>query len=106
MDDTGKPVDGRNPNDQISLARQSLELAVREASSVDEHDTGKLSYIGAYGLLTDALLGHVPENKRAAVTAWTRAHNDEVAGQSVGWESAAEEGHAEDARALALQMLG
>jgi len=106
IDDTGGRVSSsRNPHDQSRLAIQLLELAAREASSVDEYDSGKLSYIGAYGLLTDALLGYVPEEKRAVATAWTRTHNDSISGQALGWENSAEEGHAEDAKDVALRIL-
>ena len=48
-----------------------LELAVREASSVDEHETGKLSYIGCCGLLLDAYLGYIPCDRRDEALAWT-----------------------------------
>jgi len=34
-----------------------------------------------------------------------KAHNDEQVGQSVGWQSAAEVGHAEDARVEAVELL-
>jgi hypothetical protein len=106
LDDRGctAPVH-RSPYDLDWMAMRGLELAAREASSVDEHDTGRLSYIGAGGMVVDALLGYVPAANRNAVLAWTRAHNDEATGQSVGWQGAAEEGHADDARITAMDIL-
>lgn len=95
----------RNPYDSGWKALRLLELAVREASSVDEDDTGKLSYIGAWGMVVDSMLGHVPPAGRERALAWTRAHNDEATGQSAGWQGAAEDGHADDARGTAMDVL-
>jgi hypothetical protein len=95
----------RDPYNADWKALRMLELAVREASSDDEHDTGRLSYIGGWGLAVDAMLGHVPYDQRTTALAWTRAHNDEMAGRSVGWKGAAEKGHAEDARHIAIDVL-
>ncbi|MCF4130094.1 hypothetical protein [Methylobacterium sp. SyP6R] len=105
MNDVPGAAASRNPYDRAWLGVRLLELAMREASSVDEHDTGRLSYIGAWGRVVEHLIPQFPPDQHARARAWTEAHNDEAAGQAVGWEGAAEEGHAEDARVQAVGML-
>ena len=94
----------RNPYDLHWKALRVLELAVREASSVDEHDTGKLSYIGAWGMVVDAMLGHIPYVDRDRALAWTQAHNDEAAGQS-HWLAGSPRRACDDARGTAVDIL-
>ena len=105
MNDTGSAHYERNPYDKQWLATRMLELAVREASSVDEYDTGKLSYIGAWELLVNQLVGHIPQQQHSKLLAWVHAHNDEETGQAIGWDGAAEVGHAEDARLHAVRIM-
>lgn len=105
MNDRSGAAATRNPDDKAWLGVRRLELAMREASSVDEHDTGRLSYIGAWGQIIEHLIPQLPLCRHVRARAWTEAHNDEAAGQAVGWEGAAEEGHAEDARTQAVTML-
>ena len=95
----------RNPYDEIWLAVRCLELAMREASSVDDYTANRLSYIGAWGQVVEHLAPKLSPGSRKRATAWSEAHNDEAAGQAVGWEGAAEEGHAEDARLQAVKMI-
>jgi hypothetical protein len=105
MDDRTVLATARNPYDKRWLATRRLELALREATSVDEHETGRLSYIGAWGNVVESLIPQIPPGGYDRARAWTRAHNDEVVGQAVGWSGAAEEGHAMDARIQAIQMV-
>lgn len=105
MEDGTEAPSGRNPYDKLWLTVRRLELAMREASSVDEHETHRLSYIGSWGQVVDHLVSAIPEKNHHRARAWVEAHNDEIAGQAVGWSGAAEEGHAEDAREQAVQMM-
>lgn len=105
MDDRGSMTNQRNPYDKHWLATRRLELALREASSVDEHDTGRLSYIGSWGRVVENLIPQIRPNDHERARAWAKAHNDEGTGQAVGWPGAAEEGHAMDARLQAMQMM-
>ncbi|HEY0331546.1 MAG TPA: hypothetical protein VGC77_20910 [Rhodopseudomonas sp.] len=105
MQDGAAAPSDRNPYDKSWLAVRRLELAMREASSVDEHDTQRLSYIGSWGRVVDHLADNIPTAHHRRARAWVEAHNDEIAGQAVGWSGAAEEGHAEDAREQAVQMM-
>jgi hypothetical protein len=105
MDEGTNGLGSRNPYDRGWIATRLLELATREASSVDEHESGRLSYIGAWELLLANLLGHVSPEDQEALMGWVKAHNDEDCGRAVGWEGAAEEGHAEDARRQAMKVM-
>ncbi|MGO4449697.1 hypothetical protein AB4Y96_12275 [Phyllobacterium sp. TAF24] len=105
MNDRGGGTEARNPYDKKWLAIRRLELAMREASSVDDHDTNQLSYIGAWGQVVEHLVPQLPPSELVRARAWTEAHNDEHAGQAIGWGGAAEEGHAEDARIQAVRMM-
>lgn len=105
MDDRAAAGSAGNPYDKRWLAARRLELALREASSVDEHETGRLSYIGAWGQVVESVISQIKPSKYDQVRAWTKAHNDESAGQAVGWSGAAEDGHAIDARLQAVQMM-
>ncbi|MEG9883391.1 MAG: hypothetical protein V6Z86_01995 [Hyphomicrobiales bacterium] len=105
LDERGDTVAERNPYDRGWLAIRCLELAMREASSVDEHETNRLSFIGAWGQVVEHLAPKLSSCQLERARAWTEAHNDEEAGQAVGWEGAAEEGHAEDARDQALKVM-
>ncbi len=103
--------------DKPELAIRALELAVREASSVDELDTGRLSYIGAYGKLFSAYTGYATsphllttnaatiKKRVSALEEWALSHNDAATGQLSGWKHSAEEGHAEDAANIALRII-
>jgi hypothetical protein len=95
----------RNPYDKAWLAVRCLELAMREASSVDEHETNRLSYIGAWGQVVEYLAPSLSQDALTRARAWTEVHNDEAAGQAAGWGGAAEQGHAEDARGQAVKMM-
>lgn len=105
VDERKEAGTSRNPYDRKWLALRCLELAMREASSVDEHEANRLSYIGAWGQVVEHMAPLLPTCELARARAWTEAHNDEAAGQAVGWDGAAEEGHAEDARSQALKMI-
>lgn len=105
LDEAGGNVSARNPYDRRWLAIRCLELAMREASSVDEPETKRFSYIGAWGQVVEHLAPILPTADLPRARAWTEAHNDEAAGQAVGWEGAAEEGHAEDAWEQALKVM-
>gem|GEM_PF-3079959 len=105
LDEKGGANTCRNPYDTEWIATRCLELAIREASSVDEHRSGRLSFIGAWGLVVDAISPWIKPERRARLRAWVEAHNDETAGRAAGWAGAAEEGHAEDARDVAVRIL-
>jgi len=104
----------RDPNDAFSLVVSVLELAVREASSVDE--PGRYSYIGSYGEIAKQYLSYVRKKVddgyflsreatgrvRDDIMKWSDNHNDAVTGKAQGWEASAEEGHAKDACEVAL----
>lgn len=105
MDDADVMVSARNPYKKNWLALRCLELAMREADSVDEFKTGRLSYIGCWGLFIEALMPWLPAIKHDRVRAWTQAHNDDLAGQATGRQGPADERHANDARFVALRML-
>lgn len=83
----------------------ALELAVREASSVDDFAAGKLSYIGVYGRVTECLVEGLDLEERRSAIAWAQAHNDESTGRDAGWNGASEEGHAEDAKRLVAELI-
>jgi len=106
-----------HPNNAKQLAIALFELATREASSVDEHGTGRLSFIGARGKFVNQYLGylHKPKNKRRInnpdfdelnlVTQWSEVHSDPEIGKAGGWTDDAESGHASDARHIALDVM-
>jgi len=87
------------------LALLALELAKREAESVDEKD-GNLSFIGAWEKLVQYYGTQLPSAKYEKAIAWSAAHNDEQAAKKAGWyDRSAEDGHARDARNVALYFL-
>lgn len=94
-----------DPRDALCLCTQALELAVREANSVDEQANGHLSFIGSYESVVNAILSKIPEDKRDQATVWFRVHNDVHLGKEAGWQESAEEGHAKDACNLAIYLL-
>lgn len=82
------------------LPAQVLEFAVREAGSTDDEASGDLSFIGAWQILFSSCFAGGSRSH------WAAAHKDADLGQANGWAASAEEGHAADARELALRFLG
>lgn len=93
----------RDPTDRRWLAQQAFEFCAREASSADVGDS--ISYVGAYGLFVRAFLGHVTETARETATKWWWVHSDQEVGESLGWGTTAEQGHARDARELVERVF-
>lgn len=82
-----------------------MEMATREASSVDEFDNGNLSYIGAWDKVVRSYQGYMEPYQRPGALAWSKAHGDEHEGRKAGWDDSREEGHAADAREITLKIL-
>ena len=88
-----------------TLAMAALELAKREAESVDEKENN-LSFIGAWEKLIQYYESHIPPNEYERTIAWSAAHNGEEQAKNAGWyDRTAEDGHARDARTVALHFL-
>jgi hypothetical protein len=93
----------RDPTDRRWLAQQAFEFCTREASSADVGTS--ISYVGAYGLFAQALLGYVPKTERDVATRWWWVHSDEDVGEALGWGTTAEQGHARDAIELVDRLF-
>lgn len=94
-----------HPFNKKLLALATLELAKREAESVDEKD-GNLSFIGAWEQLTQSFQNSLSPDELKQANAWAAAHNDEEEARKAGWQDrSAEDGHARDAREVALYFL-
>jgi hypothetical protein len=88
-----------------TLAIATLELAKREAESVDEKESN-LSFIGAWEKLIQYYKSHLPLADYEKAIAWSAAHNNEEKAKNTGWyDRTAEDGHARDARTVALHFL-
>ena len=87
-----------------TLAVATLELAKREAESVDEQENN-LSFIGAWEKFIQYYKSHLPLEDYEKAIAWSAAHNDEEEAKNAGWyDRSAEDGHARDARTVALHF--
>jgi hypothetical protein len=88
-----------------TLAVATLELAKREAESVDEKEHN-LSFIGAWEKFIQYYKSHLPLDDYERAIAWSAAHNDEEKAKNAGWyDRTAEDGHARDACTVALHFL-
>lgn len=94
-----------NPHNKKLLAIATLELAKREAESVNE-ENGNLSFIGAWAKLARYYQDRIPLHQQKIVNAWAATHNEEEEARIAGWnDRSAEDGHARDARKVALHFL-
>jgi len=94
-----------NPTNKRLLGVAALELAKREAESVNESDR-KLSFIGSWEKLTRSYKSQIPDDYYTQANAWAKAHNDEEEAKLAGWhDKSAEDGHARDARIVAMHFL-
>jgi PIN domain nuclease of toxin-antitoxin system len=92
-------------SDRRMLALATLELAKREAESVDEKEAN-LSFIGAWEEIVHFYKNQLSPDEYAKALAWSAAHNDEKEAKKAGWQDrSAEDGHARDARDVALHFL-
>jgi hypothetical protein len=78
------------------IPAQLLECALREAESADPE-----SFIGGWRILYASLM----KDTSTPDSLWAFTHHDEAFGRESGWEESVEEGHADDARGLALSFL-
>jgi hypothetical protein len=87
------------------LALAALELAKREAESVDEPG-GNRSFIGAWEQLVESYRDRLSPDACQTALAWSKAHNSPEEAAKAGWsDKSTEDGHARDARELALYFL-
>jgi len=93
------------PSNKQILALATLELAKREAESVDEKEAN-LSFIGTWERLIRFYGSRFHPDEYKMANAWAAAHNDGEEAKKGGWvDRSAEDGHARDARCIALQVL-
>lgn len=86
----------------LSQLVEKIELARREASSVDEPNNP--SYIGSYGNFVHNHLGYISPKLHDDAREWVQQHNDDDIGQSK-WGGNAESGHANDACRVACDTI-
>jgi hypothetical protein len=87
------------------LALATLELAKREAESVDEI-SGNRSFIGAWEQIVESYKDRLTPDAYREAVAWSRAYNSAEEAAKAGWQDTSTvDGHARDAREVALHFL-